>query len=936
MPNTIDNKNLFLDTQFQQFVQFAEGAVAAGKEKAVARLSESELGGIVTRTIKPTSADWVGVGAGRLSSLKKANNTTREAFMKAVAEMFGGEDHIPGSVKDAMKLEDYGKGRPLTARRILAVKAAIDNDGTYAKLVGSFRSTDSAHVAQRLGWLPSEMPKLARAARYLSAITGEAEVESIERLSTPGTKENRLLNYGGRFLESAGNFKNGMRLLDTFKDWFAGVNDALVANGGEWADRKEGMSPTLLTASVACFTPKMRLGFEKFVFEYIAQDPAFDLAEKDATRLFGMENNVASHFFGRHLNQACTQAIAQIPPERRKTFFKAVTMFFPVVHTAEDANKKPKDRGEPRDNKIVVARVLKNLDKIEELEARGELTFKNLAKVCVPELPEDSAFEFREVGKAISDVADNVMPEIVKRKLNLQLLVPVLSTLQETGCSLDEAIESVTGGKPQPLAPYMASGTLGLDAFDGTTKAGRKRLESDLVRPFGYTDVKRGKVLIPDEKSAFRFRFPGEDPIATDSSAQGKKNIGTVIDKIEAMCGKLRPRQASNVMTMVSQSALAILRGGLSIYGIDTNEHGGCDFTLSKNEKTGEILIRYSSPEELPFSFEWTATVGLDGSVTSTPMRFTDAETLQKDTAAATPVLTEAILLAGHQDKAAVDRIVAGLIDKTRGDRELLSLLTAKDGAAARNIAMNGEMVLRSDEEITKRLEALRANVDELRTAAGGDKCVFDIAMGQLKRLGGKALPSGTITQIVDLTAKADVSALKGLSAKSSASALTKAMCAMDRIVTDICGKTQVMKNFGFSMAAEGSTVNSMIMGLVFARMDARSLNGIKATFYSNTNVQVKAALDKLDNYEFPKGSHYDAKTKEAMHRMAHSLGWTFRMDFGEMLCDALGQAEADMLPDPEDEIEPDPNIFKAVNDLVEKQITEVHHDLLQEDPVRA
>ncbi len=204
MPSTINIQNLFLDTQFQQFVQFAEGAVAAGKEKAVARLSESELGGIVNHTIKPTSADWVGVGAGRLSSLKKANNTTREAFMKAVAEMFG-----------------------------------------------SFRSTDSGHVAQRLGWLPSEMPKLARAARYLSAITGEAEVESIERLSTPGTKENRLLNYGGRFLESAGNFKNGMRLLDTFKDWFAGVDDALQKNGGERAPRKEGMSPTLLTASVA-------------------------------------------------------------------------------------------------------------------------------------------------------------------------------------------------------------------------------------------------------------------------------------------------------------------------------------------------------------------------------------------------------------------------------------------------------------------------------------------------------------------------------------------------------------------------------------------------------------------------------------------------------------------------------------------------------------
>ena len=37
--------------------------------------------------------------------------------------MFGGEDKIPANVKDAMKLEDYGHGRPLTVRRITIVKA---------------------------------------------------------------------------------------------------------------------------------------------------------------------------------------------------------------------------------------------------------------------------------------------------------------------------------------------------------------------------------------------------------------------------------------------------------------------------------------------------------------------------------------------------------------------------------------------------------------------------------------------------------------------------------------------------------------------------------------------------------------------------------------------------------------------------------------------
>ena len=81
------------------------------RQKAIARLDAGELGGIANRTIKPGSGDWVGVGAGRLASLKKANNITRDAFMKAVSDMFGGMNRIPASVKEAMKLEDYGKGK---------------------------------------------------------------------------------------------------------------------------------------------------------------------------------------------------------------------------------------------------------------------------------------------------------------------------------------------------------------------------------------------------------------------------------------------------------------------------------------------------------------------------------------------------------------------------------------------------------------------------------------------------------------------------------------------------------------------------------------------------------------------------------------------------------------------------------------------------------
>lgn len=609
---------------FDAFVKFAETQQAAGKQKAVARLDASELGGIVNRTIKPVSGDWVGIGQGRLSSLKKANNITRDAFRKAVADMFGGESHIPESVLKAMKLEDYGKGKPLTARRILAVKAAIDDE---IKL-GTFDSADSKGVAMAKGWAAAEMPKLARAAHFLSALTGKDELDSISQLSTPGTKENRLLNYGGRFLESLDSFRNGLRLLGTFETWFTGVNDALQKNGGNLSDRKEGMSRTLLSASVSCFAPQMLRGTEKFVFESIAQDPSFNLAETDANKLFGMENNVATHFFGRHLHQACTQTIAQIPKEKRNTFFTAVTMFFPVVDNAEDANKRKKDRGEPNDAKTVIARVLKNLDKIAEMASQGKLTFENLARVVVPELPANSAFGFREVDAALTKVAGDVMTTLMQRKLDYgNLTGPVCNIIQETGCSMEEAIEAATGGKQQPLAPYMSSGTLGLEAFDGTTQRGRERLESDLVRPRNYGDLKTGKDYLPPENVAFTFNFPGEDPIATNATEQGKKNIGKVMDKIESLCGKTRPSQASSVMMMVSQSALSILRGGLSIYGIDATEHNACDFTLTRDAETGDVTIRYSSPKELPFSFEWTATIKLDGYVSTTPIQFMSEET---------------------------------------------------------------------------------------------------------------------------------------------------------------------------------------------------------------------------------------------------------------------------------------------------------------------
>ena len=49
---------------------------------------------------------------------------------------------------------------------------------------------------------------------------------------------------------------------------------------------------------------------------------------------------------------------------------------------------------------------------------------------------------------------------------------------------------------------------------------------------------------------------------------------------------------------------------------------------MSRTLLTADVAIRYSSPDGLPFSFEWTATVKTDGSVTTTPLQYTGPDTL--------------------------------------------------------------------------------------------------------------------------------------------------------------------------------------------------------------------------------------------------------------------------------------------------------------------
>ena len=114
------------DMQFERFVQFAQQSMATGNTKAIARAGSADVNSsLALRNITASTTDKA-FALSRSRADKAENDVARDLFRQSVIDMFGSEDKIPKSVLKAMQLKDYGSGKPLTARRIIAVQKAIE------------------------------------------------------------------------------------------------------------------------------------------------------------------------------------------------------------------------------------------------------------------------------------------------------------------------------------------------------------------------------------------------------------------------------------------------------------------------------------------------------------------------------------------------------------------------------------------------------------------------------------------------------------------------------------------------------------------------------------------------------------------------------------------------------------------------------------------
>ena len=617
---------------FRSFVGFAQEKVDANQAKAVADAHINRLNGrnilAITRSDTDEVHKWL-----RTNDEYIVNDRTRNLFRKAIIDMFGGESKIPASVKDAMLLSDYNAGKPLTARRILAVKAAIDADGTAKARSATIRletfSPEVKAAALGMGYTKAELPRLARAAHFYAQAMGVSEMDAMREVAEPGSKANRLMSYGGRFMENAENFADGLNLMDLFATWHADLCEttaAIASTGrrGQVPDYSTADTPSKLNADKVAMKPEARNAMEKFVFEEIAHNPSANLKETNGEAIFGFKNNLASRFIGQNFGHSCLNTVANIPPAKRPVVLKALNLFCSLAESPADHQRLPRERmligG---DRTMTLARILRHLDEITALDAKGKLTAKNVIKTCFPDMVAARAtgnWDVKAVNKFFDDTDAEIRLEPEDGGKYIDIMGPIGLLMEAAGCTLKEAAASIRGGKPIPTAPYVSAGQLEITQFE-TVQGGRSAIEGDLYRPEDYSFGPNEPGLLGAD-CGFGFIFPGENRFVTNGSAAGRANITLVGDKVEAMCGRVHPKQSAAVMMMLAQSGISQLRGGLRPYGVFSSEHSPVDFTLSRDATTGAVTIKYTSPAKLPFRFEWTATVDVNGKVTTTPMKF--------------------------------------------------------------------------------------------------------------------------------------------------------------------------------------------------------------------------------------------------------------------------------------------------------------------------
>lgn len=607
-----------------QFEKFAQLAASASKGSSAVRFLGYD-GTATVRDVVVTTSDKVGK-IGRSVSVKEANNTTRAIFRQSVAAMFGGEDHIPNTVKAVMKLGDYGKGKPLTARRILAVRAAVEDalksfplmkpnisapsanvSSANARQSGDAPRLLSANDVKGMGYAPAELKKINDVAQMFQKATGCSLADAQKAALDPRSDARRLFDYGGQFTSSTENFDKGLQLIKDFGEWFKGYMAS--------EDNKKALYHV---------DDSDALAVEKFLFEEIGCNTKFSLDAPDKNDLFGPKKNNAMQFIRTKMMQGLSGTLSGISPDKRSVVFAIAEALRDKLSTGSGAFKQ---------DSMLVSRTLANFPKAADLVYSGKLDRATVFNTLFPDLKElglsanstnmeihyrvidfeEFDGELGELRLRKDDEGKEKCADLGKQSYQMQEMI------NQSGASVQDCKTAAMEGRRLKMAEGMSNVTADFKYSHGFSDAGRDQFIADIHRP--AMPKYNGQNAIPAENNVFRYEFGGQKYVSKTTAQPGDQHNEAIADAILNFCNsKVHPRQANAVLFALAQGGLSP-QYELAPTGYGGSDHGPITSALTKDEETGTITIKYSNPEGSPVKFSWTATVDVDGKVTATPVK---------------------------------------------------------------------------------------------------------------------------------------------------------------------------------------------------------------------------------------------------------------------------------------------------------------------------
>ena len=576
---------------------------ADGREAFWGTLADDPRGGFKARAIAIQALNNRGVtDYATLSLANKLSNDDAIALASAVLAMPKNDDseairenHDIAALLDKAVREPADVA-PADKAYVPATRSAAD----------AFRAADGERRATEAGFHPTEMPALAKAFALYKAAAHCTDAEAVAEVLSQGSKARRVLSYGGRFALSPTDFAKGLQLVDRFQAWFENVADDVRNN------RRDTV--TKLNLHPETSSPRCARGIEKCVFEEIARDPAANLDEPDAERLFGMEHNAAMRFIGGgHVNDETARTLLAVPPEKRRLVYDVFAAIDdPLAKTPQE--KAARKTVSPPE--ILLARILRRHEGLERMKKEGTFDRPHLVETL-----------FRDYDVAADATTADINSAGLRKFMDYNPLqiVPLTFQLALTGAYFDDCVKSLDGGFRIPPAPYVGTSSYnGFQSHDGTSALGLETFRKDINRATGaaFSD---GTEVLDAEHVRFVFRFPDADPIVSrpgpDNAPATLEALAAVTGRVEALCGRAHPEQISSVYYALSQFGVSRnIRLGFLAHGITNTEHMAMRFAIERNAETGAVTVHYSEPEGFPFKFHWTTTIALDGTMSSTPM----------------------------------------------------------------------------------------------------------------------------------------------------------------------------------------------------------------------------------------------------------------------------------------------------------------------------